>query len=327
MVPSAQGAGSVRASISLSAPASGAYGSVIKLTGTAARAGTSTRLSGATIYLQRSLHGRNRYANLASARTSRAGAFAFSVKQGSPYDYRVYYAGSARYSRAYSGVRYPVVNRVVLFDAIATTNSETGTLAANGRVLPAPPNGTLVYLQRYSTDAKVWVNVASGATTAGKVTVTATRPGSTDTYRLIVGGAAPYGAGISASRALKHYVDRGAFAVPLKTVTTTVQGTVTRTSAYEANVSLGAINGAVHIHPDIASCVHAYVATRVTNTTKPMTLFLVSETKSDAITIPALSNGYSHMDLDLTGASSLRYSVFSEAAVNFSVSVKLRCAN
>jgi hypothetical protein len=45
-------------------------------------------------------------------------------------------------------VKYPVVNRSVLLDKLATTNADTGQLQATGRVVPALPDGTAVYLSR-----------------------------------------------------------------------------------------------------------------------------------------------------------------------------------
>ncbi|MFC0629518.1 hypothetical protein ACFFGN_35980, partial [Kribbella deserti] len=206
MVPSAQGAGSVRSSVSLAAPASGVYGSTIKLTGTVWRTGTTTKLPGATVYLQRSVRGQNRYGNLTSTRTTSTGTFAFSVTQVSAYDYRAYYPGSATYTRAYSPVRYPVTNRYLAIESMSTTDADLGKLRAIGKSVPSLPDGSMVYLQRYSTDTRAWTTVAGGKSTAGRATIDATRPGSNDTYRLVTGSYWPYGPGTSTARQFAHYV-------------------------------------------------------------------------------------------------------------------------
>lgn len=207
----AAGAGSVSSSVSLNAPASGVYNSTIQLAGIVWRTGrSSTRVTGATVYLQRSVRGSNRYGTLASARTNSTGTFVFSVRQTSAYDYRAYYPGSATYARSFSPARYPVTTQNLLLDSIATTDAETGQLTAKGRVYPAPPAGTVVYLQRLGTDPKVWTNQATGRTSGNTVTVNAVRPGSVGSYRLVINGRYPYGAGISTSKTHSHYVWRDA---------------------------------------------------------------------------------------------------------------------
>ncbi|GAA3600414.1 hypothetical protein [Kribbella ginsengisoli] len=326
VAPSAQGAGAVRASVSLAAPAASTFGSTIKFSGTVRRTGTSAKLSGAVVYLQRSAHGKNRYSTLASTRSSRSGIFAFSVKQTARYDYRAYYPGSATYTRAFSLVRSPTVNQLVLLDSITTTDPGSGELRAVGRVFPAPPNGSGVYLQRYSTDAKVWVNVAAGTTSSGRVTIDVERPGSKDRYRMLALARSSYGTGISTAKLFSHYVYRRALAKPLQTTTTTVPGTVTRNPGGSLAISLSAVSGAVHIYPDIANCISAR-ATSNLFPVQPVTLFLTTDKVSKSIKIQGGGGGQYTQDVDLTGASWLRYSAFSEAAIKYEAYLDLRCAD
>ncbi|MFF0265784.1 hypothetical protein [Kribbella sp. NPDC004536] len=210
----ASAAGSIRTSVSLVAPKSGVYNSVIKLTGTVWRTGTSTKLRGVAVYLQRSAHGKNRFATVSHVRTSATGTYAFSVRQLSAYDYRTYFAGTSRYRAAYSPVRYPYTSRYLSLDSISTTDANNGVLRATGHALPAPAVNTPVYLQQYSA-AKAWVTIATARTVSGgKVTIDATRPGSQSYYRLVIGQAYPYGPGITPAKLFAHYVWRGAFTEP-----------------------------------------------------------------------------------------------------------------
>lgn len=215
----AQAAGNVRAAVSLTAPASGVYGSPIALRGRLWRYGTSTGIRGALVWLQRKPHGRTSWANIRNTRTGTNGVYAFSVTQtAGAYDYRVHFAGSSTYTRAYSPVRYPVVTQKVVMDHIQTWDFNTGEIRATGRVWPVPPNGTPVWLQRYDTSARVWVNSANGRISGGQVAVFTTRPGSVASYRLAVGARGLYGAGASAVRGFAHYVWRGAFTKPVRLV-------------------------------------------------------------------------------------------------------------
>jgi hypothetical protein len=116
--------------------------------GLAKSSSTSTRIAGAEVQLQRASHGEANWATVKTALTSKTGAYAFSVVQQAAYDDRAYFAGSTVYKRALSAVKYPVVNRSVLLDKLATTNADTGRLQATGRVVPALPDGTAVYLSR-----------------------------------------------------------------------------------------------------------------------------------------------------------------------------------
>ena len=208
----ARAAGSITAAVSLTAPATGPYGTAITLQGRLWRYGTPYGIARGKVWLQRTPHGRAGWASISSAATASTGSYVFRVTQTGAYDYRVYYGGSAAFRAAMSPVRYPVTSQQVLFDSVATTNASTGSLRAAGRVYPTPPNGQLVHLQRWDRGAGVWHGIGSGRTNSGRVTVTATRPGSIDAYRLVVAARSSYGAGVSATRSLAHYVWRGAFA-------------------------------------------------------------------------------------------------------------------
>lgn len=204
---------------SLNSPASGPYGSAIWLTGTLWRYGTSTKVAGATVYLQRSPHGRNTWVNLRSAVTNSSGGYAFAVSQAGAFDYRARYYGSATYTGALSRVRYPVTTQKVLFDGISTTSYSTGAVKATGRVYPTPPNRTPVLLYRWDAAARKWVGVATGYSSGNAVTINTVRPASVASYRLIVGARAPWGAGLSAPRTFAHYLWRGIFARPVNGAT------------------------------------------------------------------------------------------------------------
>lgn len=214
--PAAQAAGSVVSAVSLAAPTAAPYGSQISLTGTVWRYRTTTKIAGAPVVLQRSAHGRNTWSTLKSTTTASNGTFAFSVTQTLAYDYRAYYPGSTVYRAGVSAVKYPIVMQKVLFDGIATTDREEGLLRATGRVYPAPPSGSLVYLQRYDAGANTWRSIGSTRSTgSANVGVTAKVGGSTGYYRLHAPTRAPYGAGTSAARKFSHYVWRGIFNRPV----------------------------------------------------------------------------------------------------------------
>lgn len=211
-----QTAGSVVSAVSLTAPTAAPYGSQISLTGTVWRYQTTTRIAGAPVVLQRSAHGRNTWATLKTTRTATNGTFAFTVTQTLAYDYRAYYPGSTVYRAGVSAVRYPIVMQKVLFDGIATTDSDEGLLRGTGRVYPAPPSGSLVYLQRYDAGANSWRSIGSARSTgSANVAVSAKVGGSTGYYRLHAPTRAPYGAGTSAARKFSHYVWRGIFNKPV----------------------------------------------------------------------------------------------------------------
>lgn len=257
-------AGTVRSAVSLSAPASGVYGSTIVLRGRVWRYGTSTGLTGATVYLQRSVHGKRVWGNLRSGRAVSGGYFAFSVTQSSAFDYRIYYAGSTTYTRAYSPVRYPVTTQKVAFDSIATINDKTGQLKATGRVWPVPRNGTVMWLQRWTGSS--WVNQASGKVASGKVSVTAYRPGSVAYYRLMIPTRYPYGAGVSALRGFSHYVWRGAFDRPVSAVTGSGSTHIAFKNATqdpdrdEATIGIDH-HGWIQVTPDTTRCNAAHATT------------------------------------------------------------------
>lgn len=209
-VTGAQAAGTVPSAVSLTAPASGVYGANITLTGRVWRYGTATAIPGATVWLQRAPHRTTAWANIKNTRTAANGNYAFAVTQTGSYDYRVYYTGSTTYRAALSPVRYPVTTQRVQFDTVASTNAWTGAVRASGWIYPLPPNGTTVYLQRWSTDGGVWRNLATGRTSNGQVVVNATRPAGPTAYRLVIPARAGLGAGISAAKWYTNWLWRGA---------------------------------------------------------------------------------------------------------------------
>ena len=264
---SAEAAGTVQTSVSLTAPPSGVYGSTISLAGTVWRTGTSTKLRGVTVYLHRSVRGQNKYVTAGSTRTNNSGNYAFSVKQLSAYDYRVYFSGITIHRAAYSPVRYPYTARYLALDSITTVDPDVGQLRATGHANPVPTSHTTVTLQQY-TAAKTWVTIGTGKTdTSGKVTIEANRTGSTSYYRLVIGQAFPYGPGISKAKAFTHYVWRGAFT---KHVGTQGKGTLTvRSQAEDSQRASFYLEQSVraepfNLYPDITGCVQArtYVSNR-----------------------------------------------------------------
>jgi hypothetical protein len=216
---SAATAGTVRSVVSLTAPAYGTYGTNVRFTGTAWRYNTQTKLAGATIVLQRSVHNKAAWTNLTSAKTAANGTFAVGVTLSGGYDYRAYYPGSPTYTTAVSAVKYPLVLQKVLLDSIATSNNaqattNNGALTAKGRVFPAPPTGTRVWLQKYDAAGKTWKNFMSGKTSGSTITVQGDVPGHVNTYRLSVPTRYPYYTGSSNSKLFAHYVWRGMFTRP-----------------------------------------------------------------------------------------------------------------
>ncbi|MFC0626071.1 hypothetical protein [Kribbella deserti] len=328
MVPSAQGAGSVRSSVSLSAPASGTYGTAASLTGTVWRTGTAAKLPGATVYLQRSLRGQNKFANLTSTRTGSTGTFAFSTTLAG-FDYRVYYPGSATYMAAYSPVRQPATNRYVALDTMATTDAESGKLRAEGRIIPAPPNGTPVYLQRFSTDAGVWVNVASAGTAGTNVAINATRPGSAVQYRLTIGSLFPYGPGASTAKRFTHLVWRGAFtSYPLRnTGATAITADRSPTSTNEIRVFSG--GGRITQRLSAEACVEAHLVTKTIKSAKAITQTLAAATQAETVSVGEGAEGVLKLSLSGSGIVDLITTTTDPDRTAFTLqhTLMLRCAN
>jgi len=332
VVPSAQGVGTVRSAVSLSAPASGVFGSTIRLTGKVSRAGTSTGLSGATVVLQRSVHGQGRYGNLTSGRAAGGGTFAFSVKQTSAFDYRVFYPGSGTFARAFSPSRYPVVSQAVALTSIATTNADTGALRVTGTVRPVPPNGTKVFLQRFSTDAQVWVGVATGSTSSGSVTISANRPGSRANYRLLVAGRSVFASGASPSRTFDHFVWRGFLTKRLKSFNNNGVGIAVDQQASEptAQVSISSMGNEgdqVALLPDFAGCQKTRL-TMDTNgpITSPVNVSMQADNEAAATAIRA--TGRIELLLNIpANTSAVIYSVASLAPLHLLARYQLLCNN
>ncbi|MFC0624814.1 hypothetical protein [Kribbella deserti] len=221
----AEAAGTVRAAASLTGPAHGTYGSSVSLSGVLWRYGTSTRIANAVVTLQRTPHGKSAWTQVTSVRTSSTGTYGFTVTLGTVYDYRTVYGGSVTYTTAVSNVINPKILRRVLLDSVQTTNSapdegvNVGTLRATGRVLPAPPTGTQVWLQRYDAASKTWKNFMSTRTTGGAgVSISGNVPPNVGTYRLQAPVASPYYGGSSNTKVHAHYVWRGIFTKPLLAV-------------------------------------------------------------------------------------------------------------
>lgn len=282
--PTATAAGSVRSAVSLTGPSYGTYGSTVALTGKLWRYGTHTVISGHTVVLQRSVHGRNTWGNLTSKRTSSTGTFAFGVTLNGSYDYRAVYSGSPTYTSAASAKLFPAVQRQVYLDSIRTIDyggdHGAGTLRVNGRVYPALAKGTPVYLQRYSTSTKTWSTIGrSSASGANGVSVSARVKGSVASYRLSVPASAPYYGNLSRSVGFAHYVWRGVYHKPV--IAAGGSGNPwyrviapTRDNPYRSSAELGADrNGSSWVDVNTAGCIdmkhrgynytHQYRPTRI----------------------------------------------------------------
>lgn len=212
-------AGPVRSAVNLTGPAYGSFGAHAQLTGTLWRYQTSVRIAGATVVLQRSVHGRNSWSAATSTRTAANGSYAFTVSLAGAYDYRTVYAGSSVYTSAVSGVINPRVLQKVILDTVRTTNrsvenTNLGTLQAIGRVYPTPPAGARIWLQRW--DGKTWRNYMSTVARGGSssIVITGNVPPNVSTFRLYAPLRYPYYAGASNSKAFSHYVWRGVFTKP-----------------------------------------------------------------------------------------------------------------
>jgi hypothetical protein len=204
--PHADAAGTVKSAVSLTGPTSGKYGTYVTLKGTAWRYGSTTKLTSATIWLQRAVHGQTAWSNVTSTKTSSTGTFAFTVVQRTAYDYRAYYAGSSVYTANASAKVYPAVLQNVLLDSLKTVDWNKGTLQATGRVYPTPPTGTTIYLQRYNESTKSWSNYISGKTTGtNAITIKGNVPANVGTYRLYAPLRYPFGAGYSANVRAANY--------------------------------------------------------------------------------------------------------------------------
>lgn len=208
----ATAAGTTKASVSLTGPSSATYGTTVNLTGTAWRTGTTTKLAGATIWLQRATHGGSAWTNVTSTAASSTGTFAFNVKLNTPYDYRARYGGSVTYTAAVSPRIFPIVRQNVLFDSIRDTNWTLGTMQVGGRVYPAPAKGTRIWLQRYNTSTKAWSNFMSTVSTGTNAfLMKGNFGGNVGTYRIYAPQHGYYAYNYSRQVSFAHYKWRGAF--------------------------------------------------------------------------------------------------------------------
>jgi hypothetical protein len=215
VAPSA--AAKVVTSVSLTSPTSGEYSSIVTMTGTLWRNGTTVKIPGAKVYLQRATHRKTNWTNVTTTTTNAAGQFRFTVTLWTAYDYRAYYKGSTAYTGALSPVRYPAVLQRVRLGSIDSTYG----LHVTGSVFPLTPPcpvGTCkryIYLQRYNPTTRTWVNLFSGPRvvqtwffdfggTAG--------PGVNQLYRLYVPIMYPYAHGYSPTFRYTHYTSRPMFA-------------------------------------------------------------------------------------------------------------------
>jgi hypothetical protein len=216
--PTTSTAGTVGSAVSLTGPTIGTFGTTIQLTGTVWRYGTTTKLAGATVWLQRANHGKGNWGNIKKASSTSAGTFGFNVVQTAAYDYRAYYAGSPTYTAAWSPVRYPAVRQKVVPRLDQGHQLGPGHAAGHRPGLPAPPAGTPVWLQRYDKVTKTWKNYISGRSTGGStVVVKGNVGGSVNSYRLYAPQRGWFAAGGSAGVAFTHYKWRGAFrSAPVK---------------------------------------------------------------------------------------------------------------
>jgi len=104
--------------------------------------------------------------------------------------------------------------RTVKLDSVRTVNQHTGALRATGRISPAPPDGTTVYLQAYLGASAGWRAIGAGESDGSTVSIGARMPGSVLYYRLAVAPAGPYAASASLKRWHQHFVWRGVFRKP-----------------------------------------------------------------------------------------------------------------
>ena len=214
--PGAAAAGTTKASVSLTGPSSAVYGSTVTFTGYLGKTGTTTPLSGATVYLQKAAHNTRGWVNVTSAKTNSSGRFAINVTLNTPYDYRAYYGGSTVYTTAASPRYFPIVRQNVLFDSIRDTNWTLGSMQVGGRIFPTPATGTRVWLQRYNTSTKTWGNFASTLTTGGNAfLIKGNFNGNVGTYRIYAPQHGYYAYNYSRQVSFAHYKWRGAFTKPI----------------------------------------------------------------------------------------------------------------
>lgn len=108
----------------------------------------------------------------------------------------------------------PAAARTVRLDSVRTVNQHTGAVRATGRISPAPPDGTTVYLQAYLGASAGWRAIGAGRTDGSSVSVGARLPGSVLYYRLAVVPVGGYTASASVKRWHQHFVWRGVFRKP-----------------------------------------------------------------------------------------------------------------
>lgn len=240
----------ITTAVSLTAPASGPYGSTIKLSGRLWRYGTTTGVNYATVQLQRTAHNKAAWATYKTAKTNADGTFAFSVVQSGAYDYRVYFTGSPVYTGAMSPVRYPITTQKVIIDSLATTNYDTGAMQAKARVFPTPPTGTTAYLQHWL--AGKWQTIGSSTTAGNGVTISLTRPPSQMSYRVVVSARYPYGPGVSATKAFANLKWRPFFERPI--IKTTGDGTHSFPVPDTMYVDVPATSTSYWVHLDTRTC-------------------------------------------------------------------------
>jgi hypothetical protein len=337
LVPrSADAAGTTVAAVSLSAPAAGTYGTKINLTGVLWKYNTSTKIAGAQVALQRANHGKANWGNLNYAKTSATGAISFSVTQQTAYDYRIYYAGSSVYRAALSAVRYPVVNQNSLFDKMAPYDYWSGEMRASGRVVPAPPVGTGVYLDLWN--GKTWGAIAVAKTTAGgNVTVAAIRPAGAATYRLRVPTRAGLGTGASAAKAFTTFRYHGMFSRPY--TYTGVSPMTLDVDENDANHSKAEIYGKSPLAPAIEQsfqgCIQAVYEVKNYNPGHGQTVTLVDQNNHElrpAIVLDASTTSTppsAVATINLTGVTTLKqwYGLTSANTIYLGLSLVLLCSN
>ncbi len=246
--------------ITLAAPVSGTYGTVVPLAGTLGRYGSTTRIHGARVYLQRAPHGSTAWTSVTSTITSRSGYYKFVVTLGRPYDYRVNFAGAGIYLGTTSVVRYPIVLQKVVLGSVRTTDAKQGKISAAGVVTPAPAKGTTVWLQRWDAAAKVWRNLGSSVAsgTSSSVAVPATAPAGSAMYRLAVATNNGYGAGVSNALSFTQAIQRGLFKKGLLARGGTQQGRFDLRSElwpdFEADTTITFLNGTAWGDVSAAGC-------------------------------------------------------------------------
>lgn len=147
-------------------------------------------IAGLRVFLYRSPRDKQQWTGIRTAYTDSKGRITQAVTLGTPFDYRAELPSQPLSYASLGATHELAVSRKLLLDSVA---GGSGTIRATGRVFPAPPKGSAVYLQRWVQSEGVWRSIGfSRATGANGVTVAAKVGPSRLTYRLWVPASANY---------------------------------------------------------------------------------------------------------------------------------------